>query len=402
MQNSQAYYQALLSDFILDRLSPEKADELYAFIRRCPEDYERLMGDPAITGLIQESAESSSLSLLPEADIHIRERLENYIQHERPAALPPGRSYRVGRWAAAAVIVIGIGMAGVWLASRTKQQPAIAPGSTVESDIAAPTASHASIRLSNGKTIYLDSAVNGELATQGNTAIIKNANGQLVYKNAAGQEIMNTEMNTLTNPRGSRIIDIALSDGTRVWLNAGSSLTYPVVFTGNERRVAISGEAYFEVTHNAAKPFYVGKGNVEVKVLGTHFDVNAYDDEKYLRITLLEGSVAVRNGDQHIIIKPGEQAVAGEESLSTDRNADIAAVMAWKNNLFDFNRLPLEEIMRQLSRWYDIDVAYKGDIKSREFGGEIQRDLNLSEVLNGLKATGIRYTLEGKKLIIQE
>jgi ferric-dicitrate binding protein FerR (iron transport regulator) len=194
---------------------------------------------------------------------------------------------------------------------------------------------------------------------------------------------------------------MTLSDGSRVWLNAGSSITYPVAFVGNERKVQINGEGYFEVAHNADKPFVVSKGDVSVTVLGTHFNVNAYDDESDVRVTLLEGSVEVKSkvgSGKSKVIKPGEQAkVISNGQLTISKDVDLDEVMAWKNQQFIFERLDLASIMRQLSRWYDIEVNYEGKMPSNKFSGIISRTRNISAVLEMLKGTGdLQFKVDGK------
>jgi transmembrane sensor len=270
-------------------------------------------------------------------------------------------------------------------------------------DVAAPNSNRAMITLANGQQVFLDSMENGELAMQENVKLIKLADGSIAYnqETASVNEII--PFNTLYNPRGSKVIDMKLADGSRMWLNAGSSVTYPVIFTGKERNVSISGEAYFEVAHDAAKPFIVSKGAMHVTVLGTRFNVNAYDDDPEIRVTLLEGSVKVNTTTdlQSLLLKPGQQAIVSRSNiLSMASTVDIDAVMAWKNGLFNFNNADLSMVLRQLARWYDLAVTYQGAIPQRKFGGEMQRNLNLSEVLKLLESNKVQFKLDGKKLII--
>ena len=243
----------------------------------------------------------------------------------------------------------------------------------------------------------LDSASNGSLATEGNTRIEKLSDGQIVY---TGKETGEMEYNTLTVPRGSKIASITLSDGTKVWLNSSSSLTYPVAFAGNERDVKISGEAYFEVAHNAAKPFKVIKGETLITVLGTHFNVNAYEDESSIKVTLLQGAVKVDRGTLTKLLKPGQQAqVSSDIKINNEVNVD--EVMAWKNGEFQFGEAAdIHSIMREIARWYDVDIEYKGDI-SGHIGGTISRDENVSQVLSMLEMTGaVKFLIEGKKIVV--
>jgi ferric-dicitrate binding protein FerR (iron transport regulator) len=260
--------------------------------------------------------------------------------------------------------------------------------------------------LTNGDVIYLDSVNNGQIALQNNVEVMKMNDGAIVYHAKEDKGATATSYNTLTNPRGSKVIDMALADGSHVWLNAGSSITFPVVFTGNERKVSIVGEAYFEVAHDEAKPFYVTKGEMEVKVLGTHFNVNAYNNEEDIRVTLLEGSVQVSResavGSQESrIIKPGEQALVNTSTIQLV-NPNLDAVMAWKNGLFQFESADVKTVMRQLERWYDIDVRYEGNVPDIRFGGEMKRDLSLAQALRGLEKMGLHFRIEGNQLMILE
>ncbi|MBX3240852.1 MAG: FecR domain-containing protein [Chitinophagaceae bacterium] len=260
-------------------------------------------------------------------------------------------------------------------------------------DIEAPSVTKATITLANGNTIAVDSLT---AITQGNVQLSKTADGKIVYLGDANEVVYNT----LTNPRGSRVIDITLSDGSQVWLNAGSSITYPVAFAGTERVVSMSGEAYFEVAHYKNTSFKVIKNATEIEVLGTRFNVNAYDDEALTKVTLLEGSVEVSNGRIKKILQPGEQAWVAQK-ISVEKDVDIEEIMAWKNGKFIFSeKTNIETIMQQVARWYDVDVEYRGKIHT-DFGGAISRQVNVSEVLRILEETGrVKCELEDRKIII--
>lgn len=269
-----------------------------------------------------------------------------------------------------------------------------------------PGGNRAVLTLSNGTTIILDSSRNGMLARQGNTKILKLKSGELAYSQpAAGNPTSATvQYNTLSTPRGGQY-QVVLPDGSRVWLNAASSIHYPTLFSGKEREVEITGEAYFEVAENAAMPFIVKKGNVEVQVLGTHFNVNAYDDEGAMKVTLLEGSVkvaqsATRNTQ---LITPGQQAQAEPDGrIRLIRNADVEQAVAWKNGEFSFRHNDIYEIMRQLSRWYDVDVSYK-DSLDLHLSGQISKDVNASAVFKMLEFAGnVQFQIVGRKIIVMK
>lgn len=239
-----------------------------------------------------------------------------------------------------------------------------------------------------------------------NNAEVAMKDGQLVYTKAGGNnQVAKTAItyNTMATPRG-RQFQMKLPDGTEVWLNAGSSLKYPTAFIGKERRVEITGEAYFEVAKNPNMPFRVAiNDHTDVEVLGTHFNVNAYNDESSINTTLLEGIVKVHFNSQDQLLKPGQQSQVFNttDKVKLVSDADVNAAVAWKNGSFSFNNATLTDLMRQLSRWYDIDVEYKGAIPADTFSGEIDRTLTLDQVLKGLTKTRIHYVIENNhKLII--
>ncbi|MBX2923529.1 MAG: FecR domain-containing protein [Chitinophagaceae bacterium] len=264
-------------------------------------------------------------------------------------------------------------------------------------DVAAPNAVNAVLTLANGQRIILDSTGDGMLAIQGSVKVMKLPDGQIAYK-GSDREV---QYNTLNNPRGSRVVGLTLADGSKVWLNAASSLRYPTAFTGNERKVEITGEAYFEVAHNPAMPFVVSKGETTVQVLGTHFNINAYDDERSLNVTLLEGSVRVGTAGnmQPKVIRPGQQAQVGKSgNIELLPSVNLDEVMAWKNGLFSFNGEGIESIMRQVSRWYDVDVVFEKQV-TEKFYAEVSKTTNVSTLLKMLESTkAVQFSIEGKTI----
>jgi ferric-dicitrate binding protein FerR (iron transport regulator) len=335
----------------------------------------------------------------------VQARLHTAIQNEASKSQKSIVRRMPWKWIAAACIVLITGY-GLWVTSGRRSQ---GTGDRTEiaktQDIPAPSNTRAVITLADGSTVYLDSTNNGTIAQQNNVTVVKNANGQILYQGNANsdQRMANSPVyNTLSNPRGSKVIDMILSDGSHVWLNAGSSITYPVAFIGKDRKITMNGEAYFEVAHDASKPFIVSKGATIVTVLGTHFNVNAYDDEDALKVTLLEGSVKVFANNNSVTIKPNQQAVVSG-GLSVNNDVDVEAVMAWKNEKFAFGeRTGIREIMRQLARWYDVEVVYQDNIQ-QQFGGSISRQSNISQVLEKLELTGkIHFKIEGKKITVMK
>jgi len=321
-----------------------------------------------------------------------------------------GEARRIGRvsrrryrWMAAAVLIGLLGMGVYWLWYRTpSKQVASTQEQRFKNDVA-PGRNAALLILAGGQKIVLDSSARGAISRQGNTTII-NTTGQLVYKDAR-QKPAEVLYNTLTTGRGNQY-QLLLPDGSKVWLNAASSITYPTSFTGAERKVSITGEAYFEIAKDEAHPFVVQKMELSIQVLGTHFNVNTYEDEDAWRTTLLEGSVKVVNGNSGSVLRPGQQAVIvkntsnGQESIKVLNDPDIGEVMAWKNGVFRFNDATIESIMRQMARWYDVSVVYDTKI-TQHFVADVPRDVPVSELLKLLELTDqVHFKIEGKKITV--
>jgi ferric-dicitrate binding protein FerR (iron transport regulator) len=311
-------------------------------------------------------------------------------------------------WLAAASVLFLLALGGYFLLfHRTTAPSEIASKAP---DKSAPKSTRATITLADGREVVLDSVNAGTLAVQGAANVVKNDQGEISYQltSVSGLDQQPVAFNTLFNPRGSKVVSLTLVDGTKVWLNSESSLKYPTAFNGNTREVEITGEAYFDVAHNAAKPFHVRKGSADITVLGTHFNVNAYDDEEVLKVTLLEGSVKLsapgaKQLSNSIILKPGEQGQLQTTNykLQTINGVDIDAVVAWKNGFFSLQGTDVYSLMKQVSRWYDVDVVYTGTVPARKFGGSVSRDVNLSDVLNALREYGINIEYRAGKVYIR-
>jgi ferric-dicitrate binding protein FerR (iron transport regulator) len=262
-----------------------------------------------------------------------------------------------------------------------------------------PGGNKALLTLADGSIIALDNSPNGALAQQGNTKILK-LNGKLAYENLklSPRKIL---YNTISTPRGGQY-QIILPDGTAVWLNAATYMRFPTAFTGKERRVEISGEAYFEVATNKAMPFIVSVNGSAIKVFGTHFNVMAYTDEPVLKTTLFEGSVEFYNSGMSAALKPGQQAELNSHGqIRVINDADIQEIMAWKNGYFYFERANIETVMRQIARWYNIDVVYQNRKTADLFHADIPRNTSLSEVLKALEiAGGVKFKLEGHTITV--
>ena len=298
--------------------------------------------------------------------------------------------------AAAAVVVVAVGVWLLW--GRPEKKNSVAAVAHASIDVL-PGGNRATLRLAGGGVIVLDSATNGLVAKQGGMQVQKSGDGRITYeKKATTTDIL---YNTLTTPRGGQY-HLTLADGTEVWLNAASSITYPTAFAGAERKVVITGEAYFEVKPEAARPFVVHSGSLDVTVLGTSVDINTYTDEPMPAATLITGRVRVSGGGAAQLLAPGEQARLGKNGMELVPHADIAGVLAWKNGRFAFDGADLPTVMRQLARWYDVDVSYEGVVPKRTFDGKLPRSLTLDQVLRLLAAERIHYTIEpGRRLVIR-
>jgi len=263
-----------------------------------------------------------------------------------------------------------------------------------------PGGNKAILTLASGQIINLDTIANGNLATQGHTAIVKTADGQLSYNNKdAAAEIY---YNTVSTPKGGQY-QLKLSDGTLITMNAASSIRFPTAFTGTQRVVELDGEAYFEVAKNPTMPFIVkSKTGMNVQVFGTHFNVMAYEEEQDARTTLIEGAVKVSNGSSAVMLKPGQQALSANSNASSpiriNNEPDIEEAIAWKNGIFQFNNADLKTVMRQIARWYDVEISYNERVPEKRFTGRVSRNLKASELLSGIEYVGVHFKIEGKKI----
>ena len=328
---------------------------------------------------------------------------EMYSRVLQSSVVSPEPKVRKINWTrlVAAAVIIGVLGAGIYLYLTPVSQQSIATVQPKQNDIPAPIDNKAVLTLADGTRIRLDSSGNGTLATQGNMQIIQNSNGEISYSGTSAGEV---GYNTINVPRGSKSLRLVLADGSQVWINVGSSLTYPTAFTGEERKVRITGEAYFEVAKNTRMPFLVQHNDVSVSVLGTHFNVNTYEDEVAEKITLLEGSIRVNKSAHSQLLKPGQQATISNKEfkeINVLNNVDLDEVMAWKDGKFIFGeKTDISAIMREISRWYNVDIEYQGKV-NQHFWGSISKDVNVSQVLKVLEATGsVKFKVEENKIIV--
>lgn len=267
-----------------------------------------------------------------------------------------------------------------------------------------PGGNNATLTLANGATINLNQISNGVIARNGEIAITKKEDGQLVYSAAVDQNDIDDKIsfNTVSVPRGGQY-QVVLPDGTNIWLNSESSLTYPVKFKGLERHVELKGEAYFEVAQDRRMPFTINANNVNIKVLGTHFNVMAYGNEPSVKTTLLEGSVMLNSHDRQALLVPGQQAAVANSGGKIDVNyVNTDDAVSWKNGYFVFRNENLVSIMRKVARWYDVDVEYESDVSHVVFGGSVSRAKNIEELLNNIQLTGsVHFKIEGRRVIVK-
>ena len=377
MADHPSRIQYLLNRYVNRSCTREELEELFTYIgKENNEEIQRFM-----------DAAYEANHTVPELDFD-----DIYAEILAPAPVVRARIFTFGRVAAAAIVLLLAGSA-YWLMNKQPEKTIVAVEQVTHTDIA-PGMNKAVLTLGDGSTVTLDSAGN-QVIKQG----IRKQNGQLLYTSPGDGSIVH--YNKLSTPRGGQF-KIVLPDGTKVWLNSASTLRYPTAFTGTQRTVELEGQGYFEVAKNAAQPFKVMVGDMEVQVLGTDFDVMAYPDESTVNTTLLKGSVQVKEGAALQLLQPGQQAVLDHQRHAmTVKTADLKKVTAWKNGLFVFNNMALPAILREVARWYDVEIVYAAKPSEELYGGGIGRNLNLSGVLDLLEASGYNhFRIEGRKVIV--
>jgi transmembrane sensor len=402
VENYQKISELLIRHLRQDLTTEEKA-ELESWLQESPKNQqflEEINNMPELLADVQAYREMKN----PDLDT-LWARLQEMGWDKRQVEEPPVRRMAWWRYAAAAVVILFVSTTVYFLTKPNKPLPkSPVVFKAIQSD-AKPSTSQAYLELDNGERISLDSLQVGLLATQGNTKVERKENGVLSYS-AGGDATGKVLYNKVTVPKGSDVVYLQLADQSKVWLNAGSSIRYPVEFSEEERKVEITGEAYFEVTKSPGKKFTVSKGNMNVVVLGTKFNVNTYENEENIRVTLLEGSVKVQSEKLERTIKPGQQAVINEARINVVEDVDLEQVMAWKEGKFVFKNTNIQGIMRQMERWYDLEpTEFKRD-EDRQwaFNGQISRYNNASKVLQLLEETAgsVKFKIEGKKIIVSQ
>jgi hypothetical protein len=384
----------LFNRFIDKTATTEEREEFFAFIDN--DGYEN-----EINGLLQEywlnAPEDRELSS-EKANAILKNILAETLKSDpEPRSLTKKWMYSI---AASVIFVLFFG--GYQLLIKDKAVPtAVVKNQSVEqTKDFLPGGNKAVLTLGDGRTIVLDDSAEGILASEGSISVRKTRDGQLIYSINKNVDAKQVSFNTISTPRGGQY-QVILPDGSKVWLNSASSLRFPTLFAGKERKVEMQGEAYFEIAKDASKPFIVAARATEVKVYGTHFNVMAYEDEEAQQTTLLEGSVKVSSGSKSNMLVPGEQAVISKNSgIRVTDKVNLSEVVAWKNGYFEFKDANIEVIMRQISRWYDVKVKYQGDIPAEQFTGKISRKVNASELLKMLEYAGVKFKTDNQTIIV--
>jgi len=395
----------LLNQYYNRQSSPEELEEFYLLVdsHQYDDEIRDFMNEVYAQDTLSSAEGSATEYFPPGAELrmlqHVLQSKNDQAEHE----IPPFYANVRRLWpriAAAASIILALSAGGFFLLRRQQSQQV----AQIQKLIIQPGSNKAILTLSNGKQINLNDASNGIIAKENNAVVKKAKNGAVSYQpNSSSSTNQLLVYNTISTPKGGQWL-LVLPDGTKVMLDAASSIKYPVAFTGNERRVEITGQAYFEVIHNSGKPFRVTVKGQTIEDLGTHFNINAYDDEPVIATTLIEGRIAIAKGAKSIKIVPGQQAITttGSSSIKV-KSADVDEVIAWKNGKFLFDDEQLGSIMRQVSRWYDVDVVYEDEaLKNKKFIGVTARFANVSELLNTLEMTNeVKFNIQGRKIIVQ-
>jgi len=411
-QNFEKRIATLLLKFQRKEISSDETIELQAWLNRSPGNskfLEEILDNEGYLGKLAEDMNLEKKNL-----IEIERRTENFTlpAHEMNVAeFPRKLKFFSKAWlAAASLLIILTAAAYYYFNFNHGDQPVVREtAGNKRNDILPPTGANAILTLANGSQIIIDSVRNGSLTSQDNANVSKIGSNQLAYT-ALSEKPTKSFFNTLTTAKGGQTM-VILSDGSKIWLNAASSIRFPTAFFGSERNVELTGEAYFEIKENRSMPFKVkfgGRG--EVQVLGTRFNINSYEDEMVIKTTLLEGAVNVivpfEGTEKKVRLKPGQQALVAsdpnrpQQAISLMNNVDSNGVVAWKNGHFHFDNATTHTVMRELARWYDFDVNYDEHVVDQLISGDVQRNLSLSQVAEILRGL-VHFTIEGKKIIVR-
>lgn len=399
--NYEAYqYAVLIVKYLRGELSAVEQIKLNEWIKENPENallLEKLQDE----GLVK-----AELDFL--ASINTRDAWQNIMLRTQKISFTHKVFTFLQQWKYAAILLALLSVSMLFYRSplpASRQMAVVAVKSKYKNDIP-PGTDKAKLTLADGSVILMDGHTSGMVKSYAGLNITSN-NGVLSYKALSGNKGITNYYNTINTPAGCKY-QVTLPDGTMVWLNSESTLKFPIVFNSHERRVYLTGEAYFEVAKNKHQPFKVFSNNTIVRVLGTHFNVNAYHNEEAVKITLLEGSVKVSNGLQSKMIVPGQQASIKSDAMADVPPAkinvattDVNESVAWKNNLFLFDSENVESVMKEVARWYNVEIEYRDGIPQTHFSGSISRNNNISQILNMLELTGgVHFSVDGRKVTV--
>lgn len=391
MKKNEAYYQHLAKCYLDNTCTPQQVSELFDYLQTDTSNKFLLAQLKDSFNKAYSAANTKSAAWSDEMQQDIINKISE------PTKVIPLYT----RWVfkiAAAVVVVFLSIAVIKYTRYNSTKNSQIAENKISNNHLLPGGNKATLTLADGKTITLDDAQNGQIANEGSTNIVKLQSGSVAYQKSSNVNAIAT-INTLATPRGGQY-QIELPDGTKVWLNASSSLKYPTFFSGNSRVVELNGEAYFEVAKNKDMPFRVKMSAMDVNVLGTHFNVSAYNDESTIKTTLLEGSVKVTTSNSAKQIIPGEQAVLTANGKLSVLDADTDEAIAWKNGYFQFTSVDIHTVVKQISRWYDVEINYDKTI-SEHFTGTIPRSVEANEIFKMLKSTGtIKVDIKNKQVLI--
>ncbi|MFT3846246.1 MAG: FecR family protein [Lacibacter sp.] len=397
MEKSKEYYRYLIKRYLSNNCNPQEAEELLDFLNH-NESNKLLLQEMKASFDDELRVKDSAVLTDTEWEKRIRQTLAEAATPPAAVVVPFHKKW-LPKIAAAAVIVLAASLTFFWLNNKQLNNRQLAQKTTQQQNDILPGRDQAVLTLADGSVIILDKTGNGNIAKQGSTVVDKK-NGTIIYDASTVSSSTEISYNTIQTPRGGQY-QVVLPDGSKVWLNAASSLRFPTAFTGASREVELTGEGYFEIEKNPARPFHVKVNSMEVEVLGTHFNVMAYGNEKETETTLLEGSVKINYKGNSKMLKPGQQGslnlTGGNINVAS---ADVDEAVAWKNGLFQFSNADLKTIMRQFERWYDVDVSFEGTERPRQFSGEIDRNVNLSQALKILEQANVKFRITDKKLVM--
>lgn len=380
----------LFKKYMNGLLSPDEQEELAGLIKH--------LSDEQLSDYLKRYWDTNQLNDQILSEQTVEAIYQRIVRREAPVkkVIPLVRR----RWLQIAASLIFIFLTGTMVYLYRSTEPESSPefGALHKKDLE-PGGNRAILKLADGTEVDLDKSANGVIASQANVSVVKLDNGQLQYQ-PSDQKSDVVQYNTVETPRGGQY-RLILPDSSVVLLNSESSICFPVAFNSHERKVEVSGEVYFEVSEDKARPFIVYHGGMRVQVYGTHFIVLAYPDEALAKTTLLEGSVKVSHGADNMMLKSGQQAVLDARgNLKMNPEVSITKESAWVNGIFLFDHSGIQEIMTQISRWYNVDVEYRGTVTKRTFSGIVNRNSKVSQVLQIMERAGIRFEIEGDKIIV--